>query len=233
MREFVLFVHGAASSGRVWQNQLLDFPRSAAPDLPGHPKGRPLAEVGEYGAWLVDHVRAAACPTPVVVGHSMGGAVALHAVLQSPALFRGLVLVATGPRLPVNPKLLRRLEAQPEATLDRFVDLCFGPHAHPRVQAKFRDTARQLGPDLLRRDLEACAAFDVTARLREVRCPTLVVCGDRDVMTPVALSHELHRGIAGSSLVVVPDAGHMVFLERRRLFRDSLRSFLGSLPRRV
>lgn len=159
----------------------------------------------------------------------MGGAVVLQAVLQSPGVFRGLVLVATGARLPVNPRLLRGLEAEPEATLDRFLDLCFGPHAHPRTRAKFGEVARQLGPDLLRRDLEACAAFDVVARLGEVNLPTLVVCGERDVMTPPSLSEELYRGIGTASLIVVPDAGHMVFLERRRLFRDSLQAFLAGL----
>lgn len=230
MREFLLFVHGAASSGRVWQSQLLDFPRSAAVDLPGHPFGRPVGDLPGYGAWLIEHVGAARYPAPLIgVGHSMGGAVLLQAVLKSPGLFGGLVLVATGARLPVNLRLLRGLEAEPEATLDRFLDLCFGPHAHPRTRAKFRQVARQLGPDLLRRDLEACSAFDVAARLGEVNLPTLVVCGDLDVMTPPSLSEELYRGIAGASLIVVPDTGHMVFLERRRLFRDSLQTFLAGL----
>jgi pimeloyl-ACP methyl ester carboxylesterase len=67
-------------------------------------------------------------------------------------------------------------------------------------------------------------------RMRRHRAMTLVVCGEQDVMTPPALSEELHRGIAGSTLVVVPEAGHMVFLERRRLFRDCLRTFLATIP---
>lgn len=230
MSHFLLFVHGAASRGAIWQSQLLDFPRSAAPDLPGHPHGQPLDTVEAYAVWLADHVRSSGLAPPVVVGHSMGGAVALQAVLTSPEVFCGLVLVATGPRLSVNPKFLRGLVERPETTLDRFLQLCFGPHAPARVKAKVCEVARAMGPDLLRRDLEACDAYEAGARLREVQLPTLVVCGEQDVMTPPALSEELHRGIAGSTLVVVPEAGHMVFLERRRLFRDCLRTFLATIP---
>lgn len=232
MSPVLVFVHGAGATGRVWQSQLLDFPQSRAPDLPGHPEGRPLATLEAYATWLVDFLRASGSPRPVLVGHSMGGAVALHAALAAPQQLSGLVLVGTGPRLRVNPKFLQGLVDAPHATLDRFVELCFGPHAPERVKAKVLESARHLGPEVLRQDLEACNAFDVTGRLEEVRLPTLVVCGDRDVMTPPALSAELHAGIRGSTLVVVPQAGHMVFAERRRLFRDTVRTFLKQLAAR-
>jgi pimeloyl-ACP methyl ester carboxylesterase len=223
----LVFVHGAGATGEVWQSQLLDFPGGVAVDLPGHPHGRVLPRVEAYADWLVKSVRERGFDRPVLVGHSMGGAVALWAALQAPQAFGALVLVGTGPRLRVNPRFLRGLVESPQATLDRFVELCFGPSASEESKARALQAARLLGPDLLRRDLEACDAFDAAGRLHELRLPTLVVCGERDVMTPPALSVELHAGIRGSTLVVVPDAGHMVFLERRRLFRDSLRTFLA------
>ncbi len=229
MSPFLLFVHGAAGTGQVWQAQLLDFPRSVAPDLPGHPSGPPLPSVEAYAAWLVDYARAQRLPRPVLVGHSMGGAVALEAALQAPAAFSGLVLVATGARLPVHPRFLRGLADSPGPTLERFVELWFGPHAPARVREKVSQCARQLGPQLLRQDLEACHAFDARARLKDCALPTLVLCGEADRMTPPELSLELHRGIPTSSLVVVPEAGHMVFVERRRLFRDSVRTFLATV----
>jgi pimeloyl-ACP methyl ester carboxylesterase len=229
---YLVFVHGAGATGRVWQSQLLDFPFSTAPDLPGHPRGRLLASVDAYAAWLAEEAGRLVSGQPVLVGHSMGGAVALEAVLSFPGRFAGLVLVSTGPRLPVNPKFLDGLVRAPEATLERFVELCFGPGANPRVKAKVQESARHLGPEVLRQDLLACDAFDASGRLAEVGLPTLVVCGDRDVMTPPALSWELHRGIPRSTLTVVPGAGHMVFLERRRLFRDTLRTFLHQVTGR-
>lgn len=225
----MVFVHGAGATGAAWQNQLLDFPRSVAVDLPGHPHGHPLPSVEAYGEWLVEHLQSRHLHRPVLAGHSMGGAVALRAALRAPEAFEGLALVGTGPRLRVNPRFLRGLVEDPELTLDRFVDLCFGPCAPGPAKAKVRESARRLGPEVLRRDLEACDVFDAAGELKEVRIPVLVLCGERDVMTPPALSAELHAGIPGSALVVVPDAGHMVFLERRRLFRDSLQTFLAQL----
>jgi len=228
----LVFVHGAAATGQVWQSQLVDFPGSTAPDLPGHPHGHPLAHLEAYAQWLVDHVRSDALDGAVLVGHSMGGAVALLAALLEPLRFSGLVLVGTGPRLRVNPRFLQGLVDSPQKTLDRFVELCFGPLAPERAKAKVREAARQLGPEVLRQDLVACNAFEAGGRLREVKLPTLVLCGEQDIMTPPALSAELHAGITGSTLVVLPQAGHMVFLERRRLFRDSLLTFLARLDGR-
>lgn len=228
----LVFVHGAGADGRVWQVQRLDFPQAVAVDLPGHPEGEPLATVEAYAAWLVGVLRQDSLHRPVLVGHSMGGAVALATALLAPEAVAGLVLVATGPRLRVNPRFLEGLVTRPEATLDRFLELCFGPLADSRTRERVREAVRALGPAVLLRDLRACDAFDATGRLGEVRVPTLVVCGERDVMTPPELGRELHLGIPGSGLVVVPEAGHMLFLERRRLFRDSLRTFLASLPAR-
>jgi pimeloyl-ACP methyl ester carboxylesterase len=157
----------------------------------------------------------------------------LSAALRAPDLVGGLVLVATGPRLRVNPRFLQGLVERPEQTLERFVDLWFGPRADTRTRERVREAVRRLGPRVLLQDLKACDAFDVTDKLGSLHLPTLVVAGERDVLTPPRLSQELQAGIRGASLVVLPDAGHMVFLERRRLFRDSVRTFLAGLaPRR-
>ncbi len=229
----LVFVHGAGADGRVWQNQRLDFPGAVALDLPGHPEGEPLATVEAYGEWVVRKLREVDLTPAVLVGHSMGGAVVLSAALQSPHLVRGLVLVATGPRLRVNPRFLEGLVQRPEATLDRFVDLWFGPRADSQTRERVREAVRRLGPHVLLQDLKACDAFDATAKLGSLERPALVVAGAKDVLTPPDLSRELHAGIRGARLVVVPDTGHMVFLERRRLFRDSVRTFLAELaPRR-
>ncbi len=229
----LVFVHGAGADGRVWQNQRLDFPGAVALDLPGHPDGEPLATVEAYAEWVVRKLQEAGLSPAVLVGHSMGGAVVLSAALQVPELVRGLVLVATGPRLRVNPRFLEGLAQRPEETLDRFVDLWFGPRVDSRTRERVREAVRQLGPRVLLQDLRACDAFDATGKLGQIQRPTLVVAGEKDVLTPPGLSWELHAGIRGASLVVVPDAGHTVFLERRRLFRDSLRTFVAELaPRR-
>jgi pimeloyl-ACP methyl ester carboxylesterase len=63
--------------------------------------------------------------------------------------------------------------------------------------------------------LEAFADADLSAELGDVRCPTLVVHGERDARAPRPVAEALHRGIPGSRLVVLPGVGHMVNLEAR------------------
>ena len=67
---------------------------------------------------------------------------------------------------------------------------------------------------------------DSTPLLRTIHCPTLIVVGDEDTMTPPALSEEMHRAIAGSELTIIPGAGHLSSFEQPAAFNSALASFL-------
>jgi pimeloyl-ACP methyl ester carboxylesterase len=75
------------------------------------------------------------------------------------------------------------------------------------------------------------AALDLRARLGEIRCPTLVVVGDRDEATPVAMAEALAAGIAGAALRVLGPAGHLVTEERWAELNQALLAFLSALHR--
>ena len=68
--------------------------------------------------------------------------------------------------------------------------------------------------------------FDYRPRLREIRRPTLIVVGEHDRTTSVRAARVLHEGIEGSELVVVPNAGHMSFVEAQEPYLDAMRTFL-------
>jgi len=67
---------------------------------------------------------------------------------------------------------------------------------------------------------------DSTPLLPQIHCPTLIVVGDEDTITPPALSEDMHRGIAGSELVVIAGAGHLSSVEQAYAFNDVLARFL-------
>jgi proline iminopeptidase len=71
--------------------------------------------------------------------------------------------------------------------------------------------------------------FDFRPRLRDVTKPTLVVVGEHDRSTTVRAGRVLHEGIAGSELVVIPDAGHMSFVEQPEVYLDAVRRFLSGV----
>jgi pimeloyl-ACP methyl ester carboxylesterase len=70
------------------------------------------------------------------------------------------------------------------------------------------------------------ARADSGPALKEIRVPTLVICGDEDTITPLAEAETLQRGIAGSRLVVIPRAGHLANLEQPEAVNQALREFL-------
>jgi pimeloyl-ACP methyl ester carboxylesterase len=76
------------------------------------------------------------------------------------------------------------------------------------------------------------ARADSAPTLREIRVPTLVVCGAEDVITPVAESEAMHEAVPGSRLEVIPKAGHLSNLEAPPAYNRVLRSFVDGLASR-
>ncbi len=69
--------------------------------------------------------------------------------------------------------------------------------------------------------------YDIRDRLREIRAPTLILHGCQDGRVPLERAEELHRGIAGSRLVVLEECGHWPHVEKRAEFVAAVKDFLG------
>jgi pimeloyl-ACP methyl ester carboxylesterase len=233
----LVFVHGAGGSRLHWPPELRRRPgwHTFAVDLPGHgaaPGGRESgieAYAGRLGEWW----GAVGGGRPLLVGHSMGSAIALTLALEAPQDLSGLVLVGGGPQLKVNPKLLEDVGRPQEFTsvVERIIRWSFAPHAEARLVELARQRLLEVDPSVLAADLTACDAFDVGRRLAEIRLPTLIVVGRMDRMTPPALSEALQAGLAGSRLEVVEGAGHMVMLEQPQAVATAIESFRAGLDR--
>jgi pimeloyl-ACP methyl ester carboxylesterase len=118
----LVLVHGAGGAADLWQPQLdglADVARVVAPDLPGHgPLGGPDAPgIPAYADWLEAFVAALEAGPVVLVGHSMGGAVAETLALACPERLAGLVLIATAARLRVLARILDLLRQRPREGL--------------------------------------------------------------------------------------------------------------------
>jgi pimeloyl-ACP methyl ester carboxylesterase len=99
----------------------------------------------------------------------------------------------------------------------------------PELVEKLRDAILKTSPRGIADALAGLAArADQTPFLREIRVPTLVVCGEEDVITPVADSQALQTAIAGAKLKVIPKAGHLSNMERPEAFNEALLSFLSA-----
>lgn len=231
-RKALILLHGAGGYHLSWPSQLrrLRGYRVFAPDLPGHGKsrGHGLQRVSDYGNAIADWLRSLELPRVFLVGHSMGGAIALWLTVHHPELLRGLVLISTGARLPVNLTMIEELSTSQGAltAVDKILDWSFSPNAPRSLVDAVRKAMLANRPSVLAGDFRACDAVDLSGDLAVIDLPTLVLAGSRDQMTPLKFSEELAAGIPAAELQIIPQAGHMLPLEDPDQVEEKLRIFL-------
>jgi pimeloyl-ACP methyl ester carboxylesterase len=234
----VLYVHGTGCDGTVWgphMAAIADGHEPVAIDLPGHGRspGPGFRGVADYAHFVVELARVLGWDRFVLVGHSLGGAIALLTALYHPDHLAGLVLVDTGARLRVDPVLLRDAR---EAVLrgrragsDRA--WAFARGTPQEVVNAVHALTEGTDPSVTHGDWIADDTFDVMPRVSQIRVPTLAVCGAEDRLTPVKYHRFLEAQIPGCRLTIIEQAGHWVFWEQPEAFTRAVRAFLDELPR--
>lgn len=214
---FVL-VHGAGGTHLDWPLPLRRLPDAhvLALDLPGHGRspGPPRADTLAYAVDVCRFLDALALPRAIIIGHSMGGAVAQRIALHTPDRVAGLVLLGTGSKLPVDPTLPQRIVDEPEKTVHWITEWAWNGRASHTLKERGRQQLLATAPGTLQADYRACQAFDVRDQIDQISAPTLVIGAADDRMVPPKFSRTLHVQIPNASLIIIEDAGHMFPLER-------------------
>jgi len=231
----VVLLHGAGGTHLSWPPEVrrLAGRRVFALDLPGHGKspGRGQQSITAYVRCVMEWFGSVGLNRAAFVGHSMGGAIALEIALQYPENVLALGLLATGTRLPIPPDILA--DASNPTTFRKAYEaisrLAFSPSAEAYLVEHVVRRMAELRQSVMHGDLLACNEFDATAHIGRLHQPTLVLCGADDRMTPVRFSQYLADTIPSGRLVVVPEAGHMVMLERPQAVADALGTFLSGV----
>ena len=194
-----------------------------------------MDRIAEDAAVLIEQLRLG----PVVLaGCSMGGYAAFAFAQKHPALLRGLVLVDTkaGADSPEARKGRGELAAKvmkdgPPAALEAFLPKLVGETtkaSRADVVAKIKDMVLATPKQGISDALHGIAARqDSTPFLREIAVPTLVICGEEDVITPRAEAEILQKGITGAELAMIPKSGHLPSMETPEEFNAVLGKFLA------
>jgi pimeloyl-ACP methyl ester carboxylesterase len=208
----LLFIHGGGASHLAWFHQLDEFSyenRSIAIDLSGHGKSDTLNGDITIEQHFVEEVSALVKHLDlddfVLIGHSMGGCIAMSYVLKRNAVKpRALVLVDTSSDI----DLLKISQG--------LVKEAFENHKSTRLTSV----------TLLMRDLAICRKFDITDRLGEIDLPTFVIVGEDDDVIPPHVAKALCDALPRADIAVVRGADHVPMSEQPVEFNRLLKKFL-------
>lgn len=240
---WLVLSHSLACSVRMWDPQIEALKgsyRILAYDTRGH--GGSDAPKGEYTLeMLADDLKAlleaVGAKSPHYCGLSMGGMIGQSFALKYPGVLKTLVLADTTSRFPpeVQPAWKQRIQVAEEKGMQ--------PLVQPTLERWFTEAFRKSNPGPVEGIAKLIASTPVpgyvgcchaipkvntTARLKEIRAPILVVCGDQDPGTPPAMSKEMHENAPGSKLVMIPQAAHLSNLEQPAAFTKALRDFTAA-----
>src|SRR3954462_11374815 len=253
----LLLVHGITSSAESWREVLPALAEDhlvIAPDLLGHgrsAKPRGDYSLGAYASGIRDLLLALGHDRATVVGHSLGGGVAMQFSYQFPERTERLALVSSGglgeevhallraATLPGSEIVLPLLASRPLLDAGEWLGRALG-RVGLRVGPDVAEMARGYA-SLADRDARAAFVHTlrgiidprgqrVSARDRlylAAELPTLIVWGDRDPTLPVEHGDEAHKLIPGSRMEVIPDAGHFPMLDDPYQFARLLRGFIA------
>jgi 3-oxoadipate enol-lactonase len=240
---WLVLSHSLACSVHMWDPQIAALKeryRILAYDTRGH--GGTEAPKGEYSLeMLADDLNALmktlGVTNPHYCGLSMGGMIGQTFALKHPGVLRSLTLADTTSRYPAEAwpqwqERIRTAQAQGMA-----------PLAQPTLERWFTEPFRKSNAaavEAIRKLILAtpvagyvgcCYAIpkiNLTARLKEIRCPLLVIVGEQDPGTPPAMAREIHDNAPGSKLALLPQAAHLSNLEQPERFTRALADFLSS-----
>jgi pimeloyl-ACP methyl ester carboxylesterase len=226
----IVLVPGLNCSARLYAEQVPALWGSGPVTIADH---RRDDSVGAIAARIL----ATAPPRFALVGLSMGGYITLAIVREAPERVARLALLDTSARPDTPEQSERRHSMIALAEGGRFAevaDLLFpvfvhrDRHGDEALRRIVRTMAEETGPDAFVRQQRAIMTRpDCRPLLKSIRCPTLVLVGDGDALTPPVLSEEIAAGIAGARLVRVPDCGHLSTLERPDAVNRALLEWLA------
>lgn len=225
--ETLFFLHGLGGNIYNWAYQTKHFSEShqvVALELPGHGRspGKGATIIQDYTDLVRGFFEAMQLRQVILVGHSMGGAIALDYAIKYQDSLKALVLVATGAKFEITTQTLIKMKDN--------IESIFG--ALDKAKEKMKDIDERLvtnDVDVMMGDVVAAKKFNVTSFLPKIQIPTLVIRGTEDPLISTATAEYLRDHIPGCQLANIKGAGHMVMVESHKEFNQILERFIINL----
>ena len=243
-QKLIVLLHGAGMDHSVWALQSRWFAHHGynvlAVDLPGHggSAGSALTDIGALADWTARLIAAVGAERAMLVGHSMGALIALETAARHPGLVAGMALIGAAAKMPVHPDLLAAAKANSHLAIDMVGLWSLGASATQGgnkapglwMLGATERLLEKAAPGVLYADLAACNAYQTaTEAAAKATCPTTLILGERDMMTPLKGGRALAALIAGARTIVLPGAGHMLMTERPDEVLEALKASVAGI----
>lgn len=234
----LVLIHGAGSNRLCWHPELrrLIGYQVITLDLPGH--GRSDSSTGchsinSYAKQVVEFLNSLGLYHVILIGHSMGGAIALEIAQKYPHLITGVVLIACSAYFGIAQEIVDLLRVP--ATLPDAIQFIqhrgFSPNTPSSIIRQTMKVLIETRPTVLYGDWFACAGFDKRQDLSEINTPVWVGVGADDKLTPPENSRYLVKHLPMADLHIIPQAGHMIILEQPYTLNEQLLQFITKFRR--
>ncbi len=244
----LVFVHGNAQNHTSFLRisralNKLGHP-TAVYDLPGHGRSQPYADgrysMERFSETLCKVIDAAKFKKPILVGHSMGGMIALQYAVQNPDGISGLVLIGTADVDPVKAnKLLPLADIVNEIIknayktskkelhgkafqFDKVLDFCKDNHLQPGDQETIAIGLEYTVPQALEGNFDAVDSYDVRDKLHVLNVPALILRGEQDSLMTAEMTSEMGKRIKNSETITIQGCSHNFLIQRPEILEEMM-----------
>ncbi len=235
-RPTLLFIHGAGQSLATWRFQENIFTNHPDfnfifLDLPGHGISGVdgLRSVQEYKNFVLEFIQTLELSEVILIGHSMGGGIAMLVAIENPQILQACALVATGAKLSVAEQTLETVKKNYETFCEIAPQRMFAEESLDELKQEFKNGLLDTGKQVCYQDLIACNEFNIMSEVDKINVPTLIVSAGKDILTPLKYGEHLHQKIYGSKFHQIKGSGHFIMQEKAQEFNTILINFLNEL----
>ena len=239
----IIFIHGTALDNTTWTLFTRYYARRGynayAMDLPGHghSAGEPLPSIEAMADWIAKFMGAVGISSATLVGHSMGGLVAIETAIRHPEKVDKLALLGVALPMPVAPVFLEAARNNEQLATDMFLLFGFDYRAqlggNPLSGINMLNSGMRLvercADGVMYCGLNACNDYTPDVEhLQKVSCPASLIIGHGDAMTPYKRALQLAGNLNSAHVLGIPECGHMLMAERPEEVHLALLDAVGS-----
>ena len=241
---WITLSHSLACNLHMWDEQMGVLTKKFKVlrfDTRGH--GQSSTPSGDYSLeQLADDVKglfdALGIKQTHFMGLSMGGMIGQTFALKYPGVFQSLILADTTSRRPPNAAQMwgERVAIARALGMAGVLDTTLARWFTESYRNARKDVMARIGAQILSTPVDGfsgcCAAIakvDTLDRLKEIKCPALIIVGEEDHGTPPEMARAIHANLSGSELKIIESAAHLSNVEQSRVFNDAMMRFLNQI----